>query len=447
MHNRKLIILTLLLIGGTLFSQPKPNAKEIESRTYDLFVKARWDELINACNNSLDAGIDFYYLRMRLGTAYYEKKNYMSASVQFESALEKTPSDPTAMEYLYFSYLFSGRNEDARALAGDMPLSLRKKLKIQTVNFLAGAYTEGGYTYNRSFDESKRNVLEGNPVIYNEQSITKGTSYFNISLMHNPGSRITFFQAYNNINIATAKQIKSGNNEAVFFDLNTKQNEYYLNCNISAGGGFSLLGAIHYINLNIEDVNVTFDPSNNPIYNKTSANDNNFTAHLSIGKNTNHFRFYFNNSISYLNKAHQLQNGITVVYFPLGNLNLYTISDIVLHSNKNPNSDFISKGIYTQKAGLKLIKNLWFESFYTFGEIYNYNEAGSFVVYNINDVIKNRFGVNLISPISNKVELSLRYEYFIQETPRLIYSSYTDFSYKYYKNINHKLIGGIKWTF
>ena len=56
-------------MSASVFSQITEEAKQADIQTYDLYTLAKWDELIDAGNKALSKGIDFYYLRMRLGIA------------------------------------------------------------------------------------------------------------------------------------------------------------------------------------------------------------------------------------------------------------------------------------------------------------------------------------------------------------------------------------------
>ena len=58
----------------------------VDAQTYSLWQKKDWNGLIAAGKKALKADIDFYYLRVRMGIAYYEKKNYHMALLHFEKA-------------------------------------------------------------------------------------------------------------------------------------------------------------------------------------------------------------------------------------------------------------------------------------------------------------------------------------------------------------------------
>jgi len=435
-------------------AQVKPDAIEVDAKTYDLYLKAKWGELITEGDKAIDAGIDFYFLRMRMGIAYYTQKNYMSAAVHFERALEFSPKETDALEYMYWSLVFSGRDKEARALTEDMPKKLMTKIGAKPDRLFEGVYIEVGGTFNGDYDKQNKGGFGSDTVIYEQQKPDKNTSYVSLNLISNPLKRLTIFQGYNNINISSTRKFLSIGNQPADFNVSTKQNEYYLNAGYYAGSGFTISGIFHYLNVKVDDVSASVNTQTGSItYSGFSNTLNNYVGLLSIGKSINHFRFILGNSYSNLNNAKQIQNGLTIVYFPLGNLDLYSVTDLTLHSEKkddvtgNPPGTFISRGLIKQKIGFKAADKLWLEGFYFFGNGVNFHEDNAFVVFNTENIINNRFGFNIISPISPKIELSLRYQYYKQEVPELVYDTPSSYNYLYKTNSFHKIIGSIKWTF
>jgi tetratricopeptide (TPR) repeat protein len=70
-----------------------------------------------------------------MGIAYYNKENHLKAAQHLEKALKFNASDATAMEYLYHSYMFSGRKREARVLSSKFTASLENKLQTGKINF------------------------------------------------------------------------------------------------------------------------------------------------------------------------------------------------------------------------------------------------------------------------------------------------------------------------
>ena len=107
----------IILIGFlSLFFQRTEGQDEYDfnlynSETYRLYLEEEWDSLIILGKAALNQDMDYYYLRMRLGIAFYQKKNYRVAANHFTRALEMNQGDPAALEYLYYARLMAGQSQ------------------------------------------------------------------------------------------------------------------------------------------------------------------------------------------------------------------------------------------------------------------------------------------------------------------------------------------------
>ena len=428
-------------------AQTDLDTTDIDAKTYKLYIEKKWDNLIDLGKYAISKNIDFYYLRMRIGIACYEKKNYISAIPHFEKALEYKKQDLVASEYLYYSYLFSGRKEEAKLILSDLSPSDRKKLKINTLEFIENVYTEGGFVYNSEFSSQKKNNISGSEKLYGEQTIIKNYYYFSFGLSHNITNHISLFHSYNNFSYSFTKQINENKGGLKEFNLNTAQNDYYLKVNFYAGKGFGFGSAFHFINISGESVDFMYDNQSKPVYKQSEVKENDFVFNFYADKYLGNFLTGYSFSYSDLNNAKQIQNGLTLIYYPLGNLNLYFVSNLYYFSQKYSGAKFLNHWIEDLSGGVKISDNLWFEAGFTAGDIYNFNEFNGFTVYNNLEKIKRRLKLNLIIPvIYDKLVISIRYNNLLLEHSYLTKISNTDYKLINNNYINHSLIGGLKWT-
>lgn len=441
---RSAITIFFLLLAITATAQEKYNAS-VDKKTYDLFMKSNWEELRETGTAAIDGGIDFYFLRMRLGISYYEDKNYMSAVPHFEKAVTFNPKDSTGLEYLYYSYLFSGQEAEANILAKKLSAQLKRKVHYKAPEFFKGAYSEGGYSFNQDYN-SKNRGAKGNQDLSGTQNVFKDETYINLSLFHSIGERVSVFQGYNNIVVNSTRQFEDVTNGRNEYKNSVKQNEYYLNLGFYLGRGFNLTTALHYLNVKVED----YEPPTiaNPLFTSYTLTSNELAASFSLSKRLGHTELGLTSVFSNFNSGKQNQNTFSFIWYPLGNLDFYNISNFALHNNKsNDSSDAIARFIFDEKIGFKIASKLWMEAVFTTGPIFNYSEGNAFIIYNNVDKIKYKAGFNLISPISDNVELSFRYLFLSQEYD-IIKTNATGTSTTTTNNLLiHKLIGGIKWTF
>ena len=442
------IILTIILLSITLraAAQQENYNASIDKKTYDLYMKSNREELREVGSNAIEDGIDFYFLRMRLGISYYQNENYLSSIPHFEKAVFFHPKDTIALEYLYYSYLYAGQKPDANILSKRLTPSLKRKVGYTAPQFFTGAYSEAGYSFNNNYNSIKEINIPENQVITGTRSIFKGETYLNLSLMHFLGDRVSIFHGYNNIVVNSLRQFDDIIGGKKDFSASVKQNEYYFNLGVFLGKGYNLTTAIHYLNVKSED----YSPPTSLIKDFTinSTNSNELVGTIGITKRLGHTELGYAAMFSNLNSGKQMQNTFTFVWYPLGNMNLYNVSNFVFNSNKaNDSSDNITRFILDEKFGFKLSNKFWMEAVLTVGNIFNYSEGYAFIVYNNLDKIKFKTGFNLISPISDNIELSFRYLLLSQDYGVTTTNSSFISTTKTNNLLIHKLIGGIKWTF
>jgi len=115
MVMRKLILFFLLL-PIFLSAQQAYNQNYVDSLSYDYFTQYEYGKLEQLGKESLEAGIDFYYLRLRLGIVAFKQEKYETAWPHFERAEKLLPGEPVVLEYLYWSYRYTAQNDKANAL-------------------------------------------------------------------------------------------------------------------------------------------------------------------------------------------------------------------------------------------------------------------------------------------------------------------------------------------
>ena len=99
-----------------------------------------------------------------MGIAYYELKNYRKAIPLFEKIIKQTPEDITAIEYLYYSYLLSGRKEDARILTLKFNSEMRDKLNVynnELIDAVTSEYSIAFPDYNNLSPDNFNTLFHG----------------------------------------------------------------------------------------------------------------------------------------------------------------------------------------------------------------------------------------------------------------------------------------------
>lgn len=323
------------------------------NESYKLYTNARWKELIPLAKESIETGHDFYYMRMRLGIAYYEVGKYIQAKRQFEKALDFYPSSVDAKNYLHYCYLYLGRNQEARAFYN---------INDEKPKFVRSLYFEPGIK-----------LSDGT-------SSTRDVRYFFVGLNHELGHRISFFHGYQRLgaDFVTTSTVNNGPGPGgSFFSTEyaytVTQNEYYASLGFLIGKGFYLIPAYHFQNVNGWEYT-----GKNHVYS------------IQVAKWLIRIKLYGGYYHSEINELSQQQIEGGIVYYPMGNANFYLQTQGTGHYDNSRNNF-----VWFNKIGIRALPKTWLEGFFTTGDMLNYSEANGYIVYNQLDMIKSKWGVTI----------------------------------------------------
>ena len=99
MRKVAFILFLLLVVSTFLSGQESRQLVNYEKKTFELYNQKNWSELIRWGKKAIENGNDYFYMRMRLGIAFYERGNYHRALIHFNKAGEFNPNDPYLLEY------------------------------------------------------------------------------------------------------------------------------------------------------------------------------------------------------------------------------------------------------------------------------------------------------------------------------------------------------------
>jgi tetratricopeptide (TPR) repeat protein len=511
---RRIIIVTIpvFFLCLSVYSQKQYDFATIDAKTYEHFYYGKWDSVIYYGKLALENNIDYFYLRLRIGESYYYKQNYQAAISHFEKAAKFNSSDTTTKAFLYFSYLFSGRENDSR-LVEYTPSSQTNNVKHKNIslnsvyfetgpglnsnikknknidpnrndNILGNAYIAGNIYYNHlglNFFLGKRISVYAGMSFLNEQNLSLiqmsehrlGGRYFHVrdTVVNHPGPPP--FTSYDTI--YENRQIINSIDSTWRFVNNLKQIDYYLKANLHIAKGLDFVPFFHLLSVRTTIFKVSNKPLNfyskdtitlhtqiphppmmtpfdtviyqyqnnlTPIdrydFHEIDTSYSNFSFGLSVNKNWGKISTSLFAAFSNLNNKKQNQTGVSLTWYPKGNLNLYFSSTLTAFSENK-----IRSTVFNQLAGFKTYKNIWLESFVTLGKLNDFTEDNGFIVNNSPGTITFRFG---LSPtiILKHIDISIHYQFQTEEEKYTTRISNSDIVQNY-KYVNHLIIGGIKW--
>jgi tetratricopeptide (TPR) repeat protein len=234
---------------------------------------------------ALKDAIDYYFLRMRLGIAFYSKTKYIPAAEHFRKAIDFNSQDPVAWEYLYSSYVLANRSNEALSIVREMPVDLQKKFqeKKKLVEMIS---LEGGPTF--SSDNKKQNTVDimnagqhGGPS--GEQDLYGNSYYGHLGLVMNLTNNVNLKVAYNYLNFSKTiyfqdTQYENKLDSTIYYpygyrnfyhsspslysaelSYHVRQQELHLESDIMLGSGFRLEPAVHLIMVKYNNIKLHYD--------------------------------------------------------------------------------------------------------------------------------------------------------------------------------------------
>ena len=358
MFKLTLILAFLFLCFDFTYGQDSNEVWNPEQKTFNLYKERNWSELIFLGKKALNEGNDYFYLRMRLGIAYYERKNYHRALVHFKKAAEFNDRDSYLLEYLYFANLFSGREKAALDITRKFSPSKTKKYVTGRIpKFKIGGLGMQYYQGSLTTDVGLINNID-DPALDGYQIFTKNSVKFYLGFNHLASRRFNLYYQYG-LFIDNRFTYYQNDMQAYYFD-SQKLYEHHLFMlgGVYLGKDFNLYGSVHYIPGKIPEYyyGAGFSASYVPAYKY-----NDFTSSIFISKDFPYIKIGGSSSFSYLNFGKYTQEGVSVVFFPLGNLNFY-LEGGYYWQQEILNNKLYEVGTHVKyKAGFRVFNPVWLE--------------------------------------------------------------------------------------
>ncbi|MBN2598770.1 hypothetical protein [Labilibaculum sp.] len=462
------ILILAILLGLSANSQKKLSVAQVDKESFDLFQKGQWKQLIIEAEKANKQGIDFYYLQYRAAIAYYELKKYRKSAGLFHQLYLQNSEDAIIKEYLYFSYLFGGREKDAIQLQNRLAQSTSKKYGIGKTKIVSGLYSE-----------IKHELLDDYLIasdLLQEQTVRKNFLHYSIGLNHQLGERVSLFQAFSHVDVKNS--IVS---ETYFFDEDITQNQYYLKSSFHAGTGTELILAGHIMQIKIngnpysETLTTALDQQN--AFTKAGGNgngpgggdgtgDGNDTANTDTADTDivlSPYHFSQNNFIAYLGLSQHISNWklnagvlysneddlthwqqeLKLTFYPLSNTNLNLSVGFTNQIEEKTDENSLNRSYWKTAVVFRIAKNTWANAGYTFGDLYQQVENQGYSVFNGVNLVKNRKEFSIYQYLfKGKLNLFLIWQNQKEKNDYTINDELSS------QNINvQSITGGIKWNF
>ncbi len=433
-----------IVILCTLAWLNKAQAQELtyasaDDSTYQQLISKRYKALIITGKQALAQHIDFYYLRMRLGIGYYNQQQYRLALPQFEAANKMNPAEVTCQEYLYYSYLLVGRTQDANALAST--LSNEMQTRINYHKTIIDAVTLGvGTGFNNNVATGKSTTIIGAENIYGSALYQGNTAFYSALVTHTLANRLQLMYGFSGFNIASLGVVNTPNDFKTIAFNNTNY-QYNLGANYQLRHGFNASVGAGVYPQNFSNYSGEFNATLNSYdFKTTTTHQNSWAGTATIGKQGRYLHGLLGVAMGNFVSTNQLQLEGTLVYYPLGNNNLYEISAITYKTESN-------QFIISQKAGGKLFKWLWIEAKASYGNHSNYISQGGFLTYNTADALQLIAGMDLKIYFGKHLQFSPGYKLQQVQRNHIYYTTYNNYNTITNNYFNQLLTTSLTWNF
>ncbi len=340
MRNILILIAAIFTVSTNLFAQS--GFITLDKQTYDYYLKGDYKSLKKTGNKMLSQGIDYYYLRLRMGILAYNNKKYSTAVKHFNKALAFSSWDTISKEYIYYSYLFSGRKADANLYLESIPWDKRNntlksiekhRLSEIYIGSSVSGFDEILYTTNSRYYEALKNSLSVNAGFENYFS-----SNFKATFAY------TYFRKSGTLYSSSSS---SGTN------LDFSQNQVYAKLTGMVFPGWEFSGFGHIALYSDGTTQTQQGNRRSALKLKTE-----YLGGIGISKNGGRIRTGINASYSNFGNSNQIRGEGYLTYLPFGNLNLYFTSGGMYQTDENWGGTYQ----ISQEISVKVTKFLWLES-------------------------------------------------------------------------------------
>ncbi len=425
--GKHVVCIVLLWFVSTAHAQKPPfSITYVDSATYTLYIKQDWKSIIALGKQSRAEGIDFYFLKVRMGIAYFKENKMFSAIHFLEEAYTMDPKNVVVQDYLYWAYRYSGLIMESRLLYTKMTNELKAEINLDSP-FVSDFSFNVLATHNSDYDEQlKTNANSG---IDDIRFIPKNYQMYSLGMSHPLSKRVNLFHQFTMMPANSVQQKKVG---GVLENETYKGTElrYYVDVTISLGKRWYLDTSLNVISGNYDNLNTKVSAS------KITYNDMVFGGTLT--KASYFIRNSINVSVSNLNGYDQFQMGYSMSLYPFGSTSIVPFGSL---QYKSQDSD--SNVVFTGGLAITLDK-ISLTGFGTVGNMNNYIANNGAIVYNQPAAALNEFGGSFKYFGKNSI-LTVGYSFMKMEAN--YYNDNFEITSKTFGFNQQNITAGITWIF
>ena len=398
---KRILFFSLLLLSLQSIAQNGYTYEAVDTKSYTLYQKNAWAELVSYGNTALENGQDFTLLRLRIAYAEFMLQNYSAAIISYDKVLKNDSYNATAHYYIWLSRKYLNQTELAGRQIKYLTAETIQKEGLNNIAF-TGAGLETSF-------KSSDNALRGNTFYQNFHA--QNRFGYNISM----DQMVSFYnQTIYTANTSIQPGFPPPPPQPQLRGTSINQKEYYNKLTANLTNQWQVKAAYHY----------TYNSIGTSTY-------NNQTGFVGLKYTGNYFDLQTDALFSTITDTSVQQFDAQLGLNPLGNMNLYSISTATVR--KRPNESAFN---FRQILGCKIQNSIWLEGNITLGNFNDLLENDGLYIYNAIDRNLFKGGLSTYITITPKCTLSLGYTM----EQRELKSTTTNF-------IQHSITGGLSWKF
>ncbi len=425
-------LVLLLSVGLKLAAQQSPDYRLIDSLTFACYENEQWDCVKQYGEEAISQGYDYYYLRMRLGMAYFVQGHYRLAATHFSKALEYNNHDATARQLLAKSCEWGGMFLDA---------AYHQKQLGSSLQFVRMLHIYGGFSTNNSKSKTDRLNIVGDPPFYGALDRAGGFNYLRAGLLLEPAGGLRWPVSYSFLSLRKEQFAVTANFDTIYDRHLLHQQQFAFGFPFRIGQGVYVVPEFDLIKISEQPLAVTFDTITlNYRADRYSNNYSNYVASLRLIRELPDFTFGIGLSFSNLNFKQQVQGSLLFTWYPFQNLDLYLHNKVAL-LRQDDRYQVNAKHL----LGIKIANPLWLQGSIHYGQLQNTPDESGALMYNVAGRVVFNASASMVLLLNERISLLLDCSWLEQEANYIQFMDENIFENKSFTFNAFHFKGGIVW--
>jgi tetratricopeptide (TPR) repeat protein len=443
MSKQIAIAFLLIIFQFTSKAQEKLNYAGVDKQSYQLFLDGKWAELIQYASEARKQGIDFFYLQVRTGIAWYKQGKFRNAAPWFLKAFNSDKSFDWLQEYVYYSLVSGGRELEAARYTNSFTDAVKAKIGYRNLGLRHLAY-EYGYSFNPDFKYLK--VYDFSTEInlgadYGEGYFLKNYNFHSVDLSHRINSNLilnhnlTYFGVNKEAVVSWVGQTNS--------PIKINQLNYYISPVFVLGEKLKISPSLNLLFGKGEVYAGKIGANSEKKFTTSMISYNDFVISTVAWNDFGNFSPGIEINACQINETKFVQASSWLIWNPLSNPSLYFTPKIYF---KTSEQNDIGWNAMSVSGGAKLGK-FYLTGQYLFGDMENFVESAGYVVSNFTGISDWKLMGSIYFPVGKKHQFVLRY---INQQITEKYQAYTGgFKSKSldYNYLKQTITAGMSWNF